>query len=109
MNTTLTPELVALVAERLRTLGEPARLQILNALRPGDRTVGALQNATGLGQPNVSKHLRLLHSAGFVSRRKAGLYTYYSLADEQVFQICDLVCDRLEAELAARSRVLERG
>ena len=70
---TLTPEMLALVAERLRALAEPARLQILNELRSGEHTVTELVEATGLGQANVSKHLRLLLAAGFVGRRKDGL------------------------------------
>jgi DNA-binding transcriptional ArsR family regulator len=39
---------------------------------------------TGLAQGTVSKHLQLLHSARFVSRRKNGLFVYYELADEDV-------------------------
>ena len=57
---TLTTEMLALVAERLRALAEPARLQILNELRSGECTVSELVEATGLGQANVSKHLQLL-------------------------------------------------
>ena len=52
--------------------------------------VGDLVEETGFGQANVSKHLQLLHSLGFVSRRKEGLFVYYALADKQVpiFGIC---------------------
>lgn len=102
----LTPDLIALVAARFRALGEPARLQILDALRAGEMTVGELVAATGLGQANVSKHLQLLHSLGFVSRRKEGLFVRYGLADRDVFRLCDLMCGRLEAEATARRRVL---
>lgn len=102
----MTPELLALVAERFRALAEPARLQILNALRAGEMTVGGLVEATGLGQANVSKHLQLLHSLGFVGRRKEGLFVYYALADKGVFQLCDVMCGRLEAETKVRRRLL---
>jgi DNA-binding transcriptional ArsR family regulator len=105
-NQTLTPELMALVAERFKALAEPARLQILNELRGGELTVGELVEATGLGQANVSKHLQLLHTMHFVSRRKDGLFVYYALADKTVFQLCDLMCGRLEAEAKARRKVL---
>jgi len=86
----LTPELLSLVAERFKVLAEPARLEILNTLRRGERTVSEIVEATGLGQANVSKHLQLLHARGFVSRRKDGLHAYYALADESVFQLCEL-------------------
>jgi DNA-binding transcriptional ArsR family regulator len=102
----LTAELTVLVAERFKALGEPARLQILDALRRRELTVSEIIEETGLGQANVSKHLQLLHSLGFVSRRKDGLYVYYSIGDKDVFQLCDIMCGRLEAETKARRKLL---
>lgn len=104
----LSPDLMELVAERFKALGEPARLQILQGLRGGERTVSELVEATGLGQANVSKHLQLLHSLGFVERRKEGLYVYYQLAGEDIFRMCDLMCGRIEDE-AERTQALLRG
>jgi DNA-binding transcriptional ArsR family regulator len=103
---TLTSDMLALVAERLRALAEPARLQILNELRGGERTVGELVEGTGLGQANVSKHLQLLLAAGFVARRKDGLYTRYRIADEDVFTICEIMCGRIEVEARSRRQLL---
>ena len=102
----LTPELLALVAERFKALAEPARLHILATLRTGEMTVGELATAVELGQANVSKHLQVLHTHGFVRRRKDGLYVWYALADRSVFQLCDLMCGRLEAESKARRKLL---
>lgn len=102
----MTPELLALVAERFKALAEPARLHILNCLRGGELAVGDLVDATELGQANVSKHLQMLHALGFVSRRKEGLFVYYSLADKSVFQLCDIMCGRLEAEMKTRRKLL---
>jgi DNA-binding transcriptional ArsR family regulator len=102
----LTPELIELVAERFKALAEPARLQILNALRAREMTVTELVEGTGLGQANVSKHLQSLYAAGFVDRRKDGLFTHYSLADRDVFKLCDIMCGRLEQELAGRRKAL---
>lgn len=102
----LTPELMAIIADRFKALGEPARLQILDALRDGESTVTELVDATGLGQANVSKHLGLLHGLGFVTRRKEGLYVFYGLADRDVFRLCDLMCTRVEAQTSARKKVL---
>ena len=102
----LTPQKIELIAERFRALGEPARLHIMQELRGGERTVGELVEATGLGTANVSKHLQLLHAAGFVTRRKEGLYVYYGLAGEDVFRLCDIMCGRLAAEADGRRKVL---
>lgn len=102
----LTPEVLALVAERFKALAEPARLQILNALRSGELTVTELVDETGFGQANVSKHLQLLHSMQFVRRRKDGLFVYYTIADKGILQLCDIMCGRLEAEMKARRKLL---
>ena len=105
---TLTPEVIALIAERFKSLAEPARLEMLNALREGEMTVGQLVDRTGLGQANVSKHLQSLYAAGFVGRRKEGLYVYYYLADTAVLTLCDIMCGRLENEVASRRKALAR-
>lgn len=108
-NFPLTPELLELIAERFKALGEPARLGILNALRDGEMTVSEVMSATGLGQANVSKHLQLLYSLGYVERRKEGLYVHYRLADGDVFTLCDLMCGRLEREADLRTRLFARS
>lgn len=102
----LTTEMLKLVAERFKILAEPIRLELLNRLRKGEMTVSDLVEESGLAQANVSKHLRLLHSAGFVTRRKDGLFVYYALADRGVFQLCDIMCARLDAETRTRRRIL---
>ena len=97
--------MVGLVAERFKALGEPARLEILNVLRGGEMTVTELVERTGLGQANVSKHLQFLHRADFVKRRKEGVFIYYSLADKDVFALCDLMCGRIERAMTVRRKV----
>ncbi len=103
---TMTPQVLALVAERFKALAEPARLEILSCLRAGEMTVSDLVDETGLGQANVSKHLQLLLSLGFVTRRKEGLFAYYELADNEVFRLCDIMCGRIESETRARRKIL---
>lgn len=103
---TPTPELLALVAGRFRALAEPARLSILHALEGGERTVTDLVERTGLLQGNLSKHLQQLYAAGFVSRRRHGLFVYYALADERVLALCALMCDRLEDDLESAWQVV---
>lgn len=104
----MTPQTVDLVAERFRTLGEPMRLRILDGLRSGELSVGELVDRTGGGQANISKHLQILLSAGLVSRRKAGTTVYYRLTDPTVFQLCDIVCGRVEEQVEDRRRALRR-
>ncbi len=107
---TLTPELLEIIAERFKVLGEPVRLRILNALRLEEElSVSELIEKTELGQANLSKHLGLLYSSGYVERRKEGAYVYYSLANEDVFVLCDIMCGRLEAESEARLKIVSRS
>ena len=107
-NLKLTPDLMELIAERFKALGEPARLQVLNALRDGEMTVSELVETTRLGQANLSKHLGILHQLGFVTRRKEGLFVYYALADRDVFRLCNIMCGKLDSETSARRKVLAR-
>jgi DNA-binding transcriptional ArsR family regulator len=93
MNTGRLPApLLGELAERFKALAETNRLAILSTLHEGELSVGELVDATGLGQANVSKHLDVLRRYGFVVRRKDGLNVFYSVADQDVFQICDIMC-----------------
>ena len=68
----LPEQLVDLIAQRFRVLGEPMRIRLLDRLRDGEATVGELQEALDASQQNVSKHLGVLLQAGMVSRTKRG-------------------------------------
>jgi len=91
------PELLVFIADRFKALGEPARLRLLNALRLGEKTVTELVDETDLGQANVSKHLHVLYSAGLVVRRREGAFVHYAIADDRIYELCDIMCDQLQA------------
>ena len=101
-------EALELVAVRFRALGEAIRLRILQILQNGEISVSALVEKVGSTQPNVSKHLKVLQDVGLVKRRQVGTSAYYSIADEMVFELCEMVCsklrDRLEAQVGALRR-----
>src|SRR5258708_9700749 len=61
---------------------EPARREILDLLIAGPRPVGELVAATGLSQPNTSRHLRVLREAGLVAARPDGQRRLYELRPE---------------------------
>lgn len=102
----LTPDTLRLVAQRFKVLAEPARLEVLNALRGGPLNVSDLIEETGLNQANLSKHLQLLHASGFVTRRREGLFVIYQLADASVFQLCDIMCGQAKRHAASQVRHL---
>jgi rhodanese-related sulfurtransferase/DNA-binding transcriptional ArsR family regulator len=65
-------------------LGSAARLQILEFVAQGERSVDTLAAMTGLSVANASKHLQALRQSGLVNARKEGLRVYYSLAGDDV-------------------------
>ena len=65
-------------------LGSAGRLQILEFVAQGERSVDALARMTGLSVANTSKHLQALRQAGLVNARKEGLRVYYSIAGDDV-------------------------
>jgi DNA-binding transcriptional ArsR family regulator len=101
MQDEMSDKMMDLVARRFRTLGEPFRLRILQQLETGEKAVGALVASLDGNQPNVSKHLTILHDAGLVSRRREGTSILYAISDPMVFRLCELVC-KSEAKKSRR-------
>lgn len=89
------PEQLERAAAVFSTLSESSRLQLLQELMQGPRTVGELVSATGLKQGNASKQLGILYASGLVNRNREGNFIRYSIRDEMVFRLCDLVCESL--------------
>lgn len=84
-----------------KAVASPRRIELLELLCQGERSVEALAQATGLALTNVSQHLQVLKAARLVETRRAGTRIYYRAADDQV-------C-RFTTELAAvaRARLIE--
>ena len=72
------------VADRLRLYAQPQRLMILSFLLGGEQSVGAIDAATGVGQPALSQQLAELRHAGLLTSRRAARQVYYRLADAGV-------------------------
>lgn len=68
-------------------LAEPARRQILDLLRERERTVNELVELTGMSQPSVSKHLRVLRETGLVEVRQDAQRRWYRLQAEPLAEI----------------------
>ena len=72
------------IARVAAALGSGGRLQLLEFVAQGERSVDALAAMTGLSVANTSKHLQALRQAGLVSARKEGVRVYYVLAGNDV-------------------------
>lgn len=94
----------ALLATLFRGLADPARLSCLLALRERPRTVGEVVDATGLSQPNVSKHLACLRDCGLVQAERSGRFVTYCLCGtgaEELLQTADTLLTRVGSNVAA--------
>jgi DNA-binding transcriptional ArsR family regulator len=98
--------LAELIAARLRVIGDPTRIRIIDLLRGGELPVGEIAERLGTSQQNASKHLGVLHQAGVVSRRKEGTSSLFSVADEGVYELCEQVCGGLELQVAGLAAVV---
>src|SRR5512145_550607 len=65
------------------TLADPTRRRVVDALRNGERQVSDIVAQAGIHQSGVSRHLRILHEAGFVAKRPDGQRRLYSLRAER--------------------------
>jgi ArsR family transcriptional regulator len=85
----------------LRALGDENRLRIVALMAHGELCVCHLENALGLSQPNVSRHLAILRQAGVVKTRREGNWIYYQLADQDDGE-CRLLLRTLVRSFARR-------
>lgn len=76
-------------ASLFRVLGHPARVRILELLRDGERSVGALQGELELDSGGTSQHLGALRRAGLVGSRREGTSVYYRVDDARVFELLE--------------------
>ena len=100
----LSPAALGLMADFFKVLSETSRLQIVCSLKSGSKNVTEIIEMTGLGQANVSKHLKMLSQAGIVSRRQEGVCVYYQISNPFIFELCDLVCNALSIKIENQNK-----
>ena len=75
----------------LKLLGNEDRLMLLCQLTEGERTVGELEQLTGIGQPTLSQQLGVLRRDGLVQTRREGKFIWYQLADDRALQLMQAI------------------
>jgi DNA-binding transcriptional ArsR family regulator len=100
-------------------LADPTRRGILEALRRGERPVGDVVEGAGIHQSGVSRHLRILEEAGFVSMRPDGQRRLYALRPDRFRELDDWLSryrrlwearlDRFGAAIEARRKAARDG
>jgi ArsR family transcriptional regulator len=83
-------------AELFAVLATPVRLKIIGELCGSEKDVSHLLGVINVSQPNMSRHLGVLHKAGVVSKRRSGTHVIYALSNPSVVSICKAVCTEME-------------
>lgn len=102
----LKQQIYSQVARIGKVVGHGHRLELLEYLAQGERTVEALAKLTGLSVANTSQHLRVMRQSGLVQARKDGLYVYYSLADDEIVRLLSSMRKLAETHLADVDRLV---
>jgi rhodanese-related sulfurtransferase/DNA-binding transcriptional ArsR family regulator len=105
---TRSPKLVlfAQFATVAKSLAHAHRLELLEQLAQGDRSVDVLAQRTGLSIANASQHLQHMRRAGIVTARRDGKFVYYSLADDAVLDLLAALRKIAERHVAEVERVV---
>jgi ArsR family transcriptional regulator len=87
-------------ADMCKVFTSPVRIEILNLLGEGERTVSELVELTGLRQPNVSQHLNVMKEKGIVATNRVGNKVFYSLTNPKISEAFRIIKQILEDRLA---------
>src|ERR687894_1082860 len=90
-----------------KALSSPRRLEIVDLLAQGERTVEEIAGETSMSVASASQHLQALKAARMVEVRREGLYMHYRLADEEVFRTWQAVRALAESRLTEVDGVVE--
>ncbi len=98
-------EIYAIHAEICQALTHPTRLEIIDYLRAGEKTVSELVQAMDMPQSTISRHLRLMRKKGVVQTRRVGPNVYYRLSNENIIGAYDLIHQFVVDHFQAQSHI----
>ena len=94
-------------SELCRSLSHPKRLEILNNLRDGEKSVSELLSVVASSKANLSQHLAILREKRIISSRREGVNIFYRLANPKMIKACDIIREVLFEELVEDTRMSE--
>lgn len=94
-------------AEFFQALSNPTRIAIVELLRNGELSAGALIERLGVEQANASQHLTVLRTKHIVVNRKAGNQVFYSVRDPRILEVLDVMKRYFYAQLAEGQAMLD--
>ena len=100
-------ELDALHRNMCHAVGDPKRIQIIYALYDSPRNVTALSDDLETPQPTISRHLAILKQRGIVNSEREGASVVYSLADDRIIDVLDVMRQMLRDVLETQKDALD--
>jgi ArsR family transcriptional regulator len=94
-------------SEIFQALANPTRIAIVEALREGELSAGQLIEKLGLEQANASQHLSVLRAKQIVINRKAGNQVFYSIRDQALIEVLDILRRYFYSQLSETVTMLE--
>lgn len=96
------------LAKLMKALANPARLEIIEMLSQGEKSVEGVVAATNLTVANASQHLQVLKNNNIVKFRKEGHYVYYSLVNNEILALYQHITKYAVSEIAELEKTLNR-
>ena len=93
-------------AQTAKTLGHPARIEIIELLAQGERSVEAIAERTELSIATTSQHLQMLKRAGLVSARRDGKFILYAVTGNEVIDLISAIIRVTEQHNAEMDRIV---
>jgi len=90
-----------------KTLANPKRLEVLDALRSDELNATQLIQKVHISKANISQHMSILIQKGVVVSRREGLNVFYKLSDERISKACDLMREVLIKHLELSGHLLK--
>jgi ArsR family transcriptional regulator len=95
-------------AEVCKTLANAKRIEIINLLRSGEKSVSWLLEKTGLLKANLSQHLSVMRQRGIIRARKEGLNVFYRIANPKIVRACDLMREVFFEHMEERKEAIKK-
>ena len=92
-------------AEICKILSSPKRIEIIAALKEGEKSVTELVDILGIPKANVSQHLAIMRLKGILKARREGVNIYYCINNQKVVQACNLMKEVLSDILAEGNKM----
>lgn len=101
----LKKKIYQLQSEFCHALSHPKRLEIMNILKEGEKSVSELLSITGYNKANLSQHLMILRKVRIVEIRKQGVTVFYRITNPKVLQACHTVQEVLFEQLMENEKM----